>query len=356
MKSNREIYRATGLPLLQNRAFASADEARACATGDVVLVQDSKTGLIFNDAFDPSLVAYDSDYQNEQAFSDVFRRHLENVAKVVKRHFHEGPLIEIGCGKAYFLETLQRMEYAITGFDPAYEGNNPDVRREYFTSSVGLEASGIILRHVLEHVPGPVAFLETIRNANGGGGLLYIEVPCFDWICTHRAWFDIYYEHVNYFRLSDLQRMFGTVLEAGHTFGGQYLYIVADLATLTTPSQTGFNPADMPSDFLDGVRRHARHVMQQREKNHSRSAVWGAASKGVIFSLFMERAGAPVDVAIDVNPAKQGRHLPVTGVCIDSPANAVAQLEPGSDVFVMNTNYLDEIRNLSGCRFTYLTV
>src|SRR5437763_4143328 len=111
MKSNREIYRATGLPLLQNRAFNSADEARACATGDVVLVQDLKTGLIFNEAFDPSLIDYDTDYQNEQAFSDVFRRHLEGVAQVVERHFHETSLIEIGCGKAYFLETLQRMGY-----------------------------------------------------------------------------------------------------------------------------------------------------------------------------------------------------------------------------------------------------
>jgi hypothetical protein len=356
MKSNRDIYRATGLPLLQNRAFSSADDARACATGDVVLVQDLKTGLIFNEAFDPSLIDYDSEYQNEQGFSDVFRRHLTDVAKVVKRHFRDGSLIEIGCGKAYFLETLQRMGYTITGFDPAYEGNNPDVRREYFTSSVGLEASGIILRHVLEHVPDPVTFIEKIREANGGGGLLYIEVPCFDWICSHRAWFDIYYEHVNYFRLSDLQRMFGTIHEAGHTFGGQYLYIVADLATLTTPPQSGFTVADLPADFLDGVSRHARHLMRRREETQSRSAIWGAASKGVIFALFMERAGAPVDVAIDVNPAKQRRHLPVTGLCIDSPATAIAQLEPGSDVFVMNSNYLDEIKNLSGGRFTYLTV
>lgn len=356
MKSHREIYRATGLPLLQNRAFSSADEARACAKGDVVLVQDLETGLIFNEAFDPSMINYDSEYQNEQAFSDVFRRHLEDVARIVKRHFHEGSLIEIGCGKAYFLETLQRMGYAITGFDPAYEGSNPDVRREYFTSSTGLEASGIILRHVLEHVPDPVAFLRHIRDANGGGGLLYIEVPCFDWICSHRAWFDIYYEHVNYFRLSDLERMFGKIHEAGHTFAGQYLYIVADLATLQTPSQSGFDVAGVPTDFLDSVSRHAQHLLRRREETHSRSAVWGAASKGVIFSLFMERAGAPVDVAIDVNPAKQGRHLPVTGLCIDSPAAAVAQLAPGSDVFVMNSNYLDEIRNLSGDRFTYLTV
>jgi hypothetical protein len=44
-----------------------------------------------------------------------------------------------------------------------------------------------------------------------------------------QSWFDLFYEHVNYFRLDDLRRMFGTVHEAGHLFGGQYLYIVADL-------------------------------------------------------------------------------------------------------------------------------
>ena len=56
-------------------------------------------------------------------------------------------------------------------------------------------------------------------------------MPCLDWICKHRAWFDIFYEHVNYFRLTDFQRLFQRIEDSGHLFGGQYLYVVAELAS-----------------------------------------------------------------------------------------------------------------------------
>jgi len=106
------------------------------------------------------------------------------------------------------------MGFEITGFDPAYEGTNKDIIKEYFTPAAQVHRDGIILRHVLEHVQDPVAFLVNIRDSNNGNGKIYIEVPCFDWICRHRAWFDIFYEHVNYFRMDDFRRMFGKYMKA----------------------------------------------------------------------------------------------------------------------------------------------
>lgn len=211
MNAPRTIYQAEQLPVLQNQMFASESEARACARGDVQLVQDQATGLIFNQAFDPGLMHYDADYQNEQAVSGVFQRHLEDVSGIISKHFGGKSLIEVGCGKAHFMERLQQLGFEITGMDPAYEGSNPSVVRKYFTPEVGLRADGLVLRHVLEHVQHPLNFLNNLREANGGDGAIYIEVPCFDWIGRHRAWFDIYYEHVNYFRLADFHRMFEKV-------------------------------------------------------------------------------------------------------------------------------------------------
>ena len=74
------IYRADRMPVLQNRMFDSAQAARDCAKGDVVLVQSSETGLVFNQAFEPELMVYDRDYQNEQGHSAAFQRHLQDVA------------------------------------------------------------------------------------------------------------------------------------------------------------------------------------------------------------------------------------------------------------------------------------
>lgn len=356
MKFYREIYRAEQLPVFQNRMFHSEEEGINCVKGDVVLVQDLETGLIFNQAFNPDLMQYDTDYQNEQALSAVFQQHLQNISEIIQTHFYHYTLIEVGCGKGYFLEQLQQLGFQITGFDPTYGGLNPAVVKKYFNSETGLKADGFILRHVLEHVQDPVKFLAKIRDANGGGGKIYIEVPCLDWICEHYAWFDIFYEHVNYFRLTDFYRIFGTVYEANHIFNGQYLYVIADLATIKVPIATQIDQVKFPENFLDSVKQYAVRVRSLNTDHSSRSAIWGGASKGVIFALMMDRAGVRVDMVIDINPAKQGKFLAATGLQVWSPELAMSRLAAGANIFVMNSNYLNEIRELTANQFNYLLV
>jgi hypothetical protein len=72
--------------------------------------------------------------------------------------------------------------------------------------------------------------------------------------------------------------------------------------------------------------------------------VWGAGSKGVIFSLHRARVGRGIAAAVDIKPAKQGRYLPVTGVPVLDPASVIRQFPKGTVVWVMNPNYLTEIQ------------
>jgi hypothetical protein len=353
MKLCKEIYRADQLPIFQNKMFFSAAEAKNCLKGDIRLVQDLTTGLIFNQAFKPDLMQYDDSYQNEQAFSAVFQRHLHSVSDIILKHFKNQSLIEVGCGKAYFFYLLKYRGFDIKGIDPAYEGSDLSIIKAYFTPESGLQADGIILRHVLEHIQDPVQFLSNICISNRGRGKIYIEVPCFDWIVSHKAFFDIFYEHVNYFRKCDFNRMFDKIYESGNVFNGQYLYVIADLATIKKPI---FNRSDYfessMNHFLDAVHFHA-----ERLKVHGHSCnIWGGASKGVIFALFMERAGVKVDLVIDLNPAKQGRYMAATGIKVCSPTEAIPLLKSGSDLFVMNNNYLNEIQELTSYNLNYISV
>ncbi len=347
----REVFMAEVLPVLQNRVFPTAAEALASPTGDMVLVQSSDTGLVFNSAFDPGRLEYDQNYQNEQACSGVFKEHLDAVTTIIARHFSGRPLIEVGCGKGYFLDHLQRQGFDITGIDPAYEGSNASVVKARFEPGLGLSADAVVLRHVLEHVPDPISFLSSIARANGGKGGIYIEVPCLDWICQHRAWFDIFYQHVNYFRMSDFQRTFGTILESGRLFGGQYLYLVAELSSLRKPHFDADCRLDFPEDFLSGIQRLAS-IARSGERN----AIWGAASKGVIFAVHMQGAGSEFRFAIDINPVKHGKFLAGSGLCVLAPDEAMRRLRPRDNIFVMNSNYLDEIIAQSGNQYHYCKV
>lgn len=353
MTASHDIYRAEQIPVFQNMMFDTSEKARNCPKGDITLVQDRQTGLVFNRTFRPDVMSYGPDYQNEQAHSAVFQNHLNEVAAIIGRHFSSTPLVEIGCGKGRFLEQLQTAGFSITGCDPVYEGDNPAIIRELFTSSLGLVSDGIILRHVLEHIPDPVGFLSSVKKTNRDRGKIYMEVPCLDWILDHRAWFDIVYEHVNYFRLADFSGMFETVYESGSVFGGQYLYVVADLATLITPQYRAESRVELPPGFTAAIERHAGKARTAKAEGY---AVWGAAAKGVMFSLFMERAGTPAGIVIDINPAKQGKFTAGTGLPVHSPEEALDELRPGTDVYVMNSNYLSEIRLQSHNQFNYIEV
>ena len=262
------LYEQKDFPVFQNRMYDSAQEAKDCPKGDIRLVEDGSTGLVYNAAFQPELMNYDGNYQNEQGVSPCFRHHLEEVTGIVMKHLGRHHLVEVGCGKGFFVELLLERDCDIIGFDVTYEGSNPRVRKQHFEQGVIDHAKGLVLRHVLEHIQNPYTFLQFISDANGGSGRIYIEVPCFDWICDHKAWFDVFYEHVNYFRLADFRRMFGEIIDCGHLFGGQYIYVVAELSSLRPPLYEVAESVCFPSDF-------SCHADASIVAVNGRIAVWG---------------------------------------------------------------------------------
>ncbi|MFI8751695.1 class I SAM-dependent methyltransferase [Vreelandella lionensis] len=347
-----ELYRVEGVPTLQNRVYDTFLEALNSPTGNITLVQDPVSGLVYNKDFDPNAVIYDRNYNNEQAISDVFKLHLEGVANIVIRNLGKKKIVEIGCGKGFFLELMLEKGFDITGYDPSYTGENPRIEKKFYDATIRNNAKGIILRHVLEHIASPWEFLHTIKSANGGQGLIYIEVPCLDWIIKHNAWFDIFYEHVNYFRMADFENIFSHIRDSGKLFSGQYLYIVADLADLRQAPKKDINPVVFPKSFsfnIEGVDANS-YI-----NNENKAVVWGASSKGVIFSL-MKKHQKNISFAVDINPAKQGKYLPVTGLLVLSPQQFMEEFPEISEVYVMNSNYLDEVRKMTGYKYTYIDI
>jgi SAM-dependent methyltransferase len=350
--SMRELLKLEDVPVYQNKMFDTVAAARACPRGDLVLAQDDATGLVSNIAFDPRKLDYDKSYQNEQGHSSMFQEHLSEVLATLERHFRSARILEIGCGKGAFLDQLRNDGHDAWGVDPAYEGNSPYITKARFEPELGIRGDAIIMRHVLEHIPQPLTFLDTIRRANGDQGTVYIEVPCLDWILRQRTWFDVFYEHVNYFRLTDFNRMFATVHESGHLFGGQYLYAVAELSSLRDPATSGPYPSvSIPGDFFADI----DHCLDQGA-HAPQHIVWGGAAKGVMFSHHAINRGLPLDFAIDINPAKQGKFLAASGLPVLSPDYGLSRLADDAVVYVMNSNYLEEIRTLAGPNFNYIPV
>jgi hypothetical protein len=337
----RVLYAARGLPLFQNKVYRAVTAARSVDTGDVALAQCNDCDFAFNASFEPEKMEYDASYQNEQCFSAVFSSYLAEVADLVMSAVGpDGAILEIGCGKGTFFDLLKgRGVTRIKGFDPIYQGDHPDIVRANFSAKNSTErADLIVLRHTLEHIEFPLQFLHLIAAANDYRGKIYIEVPDFDWIVRKSAFWDVFYEHCNYFVRETLESLFTGSTWHG-LFRGQHQGIVANLADLvskptrqTTRRYLAF--PDVGSE-LAGRIPAGDDVF-----------VWGASSKGVTLCNLVDRGCERIKGLIDINPAKQGCYTPGSGHPIFPPGHLdrASGAHPIT-VVVTNPNYLQEIKS-----------
>ena len=333
---------------MQNKLFSTRAEALSAPSASIELCQD-ETGLVFNRAFNPAVVTYDDSYQNDQGHSLQFQRHLDEVCELCCGHLasKENLVVDVGCGKGGFVELLRGKGVNALGYDIAYQGSSPYIRKAFFSVDSHDQGHLVTLRHVLEHIPSPWQFLDGIAAANGYQGLLYVEVPDLEWILEHRAYFDFFHEHVNYFRADDFSRRFGNgVVFQCRKFGGQYLSVVINLECMRDCEHSSLarESDEWLQTAFDQVSEYDDKTFAGLAENHE-IVLWGAASKGVVFA-----AKAPVAIqnkityAIDINPNKQCQFMPISGVEVLDPTTGVSRLDPSSLVVIMNPNYEQEIR------------
>jgi SAM-dependent methyltransferase len=240
-------------------------------------------------------------------------------------------ILEIGCGDGSFLERLvQRGDNKGWGFDPSYRG--PSMRCDgrlqmlaepYDERGKEMAADVVICRHVLEHLARPVDFLRQLRRKvkDTHQTRFFFETPNGEWMLQTRAFWDIYYEHCNYFSPSSLALAFEQagfeVKEIQQVFAGQYLWLEAE-ASASPRSLACAVPADLESQ-LQQFQRADHHLRQawtttiQRLTTQGAVVVLGAAGKGVTFTNLVDPDGTLITCVVDVNPDKQGRFLPGTG-------------------------------------------
>lgn len=352
------IYEAKGFPVLQNVLYNTKEEALNCKVGDIELVQNEETGIIHNRLFDESLIDYNADYSFDPSVSQAYRKLAVGIKDIIEKYLGKEKLLEIGCGKGFFVEFLSSFGFDILGMDPAYEGSNPNIKKEYYSKETNKEFNGIIMRHVLEHIKEPYDFLCSIKDANNNKGLVYIEVPCFDYINEKSAFMDIYYEHVNYFRKKDFENMFSSIIDSGHIFGGQYLYIVADLATLKRPVKT--DVYILNNSFFAKLEDYV-HLIKNSQKN---TAIWGCGPRAQILAFWLQKYNTCIDYFVDINPVRNGKYLALVNHYENQSGGVISDITQLLDevkkdeaiVFVMNKNYLEEIKEMSKNRYEYITL
>jgi hypothetical protein len=204
----------------------------------------------------------------------------------------------------------------------------------------------------LEDVADPVGFLSAVRSTLvARRGYAYLEVfNAFRAFAAGEVW-SLTYEQCNYYSRASfstaIRRAGFRIVESGTCYGdGQYLYVEATPDDHPASAASEFAPAEQ-SVIEQFSQTQASKVQQWRERikeyrqRGRRAAVWGTGGKGI---CFLNSIGAE-DVfpwVVDINPGRQGYHVPGSGQKIIPPDQLTA-LRP-EVVVITNPLYESEIR------------
>jgi len=338
-----EILYKTKLPIMTNRLVGSIDDSLNAKIGTIELVL-SEHNYVYNRAFDESLLDYDEQYQNEQGFSSIFQKHIDDVLGIILPYTKDKDVIEIGCGKGSFLERLKQQGVRVTGYDSSYTGDKNYIVKTHIDQDSTLECDVMILRHVLEHINNPVGFLTGLSKSVKRDCLVYIEVPDTEWILRNEIFYDIAYEHCNYFALDSFNSMFSNVIKTGYLFEEQYMYVIASLDLNLQKSSNQLVSFD---SLLN-----KKHRLREKLKGN-KIIIWSAAGKGGHFAY--EFSELDIDFAVDINPKKQNKYIYGTNINVLSPAEAKIRYR-NHLVVIMNSIYTQEIMDLFGREKRYFIV
>ena len=351
------------VPVHQNLRYDSLEAAMAAPAGRLRLGVCTACGFVYNTAFDPGLLSYGAQYENDQGHSGAFQAHLDALVERVlgADGVRGGVVVEVGCGQGQFLRRLVADPTAGVighGFDPSYRGEDQPPsqpprlyfhREMYGPDSARVTADVLLCRHVIEHIPTPAPFLDSVASALAGSGYprVYFETPDVSWIFEHKVYFDVFYEHCSYFSPGSIRAAFGRagfdVTAVDRIFGGQYLWLEARRGT-DGANRSALEPGELPAmalAFGDAEARWRSSAAAALRDMAGPVAVWGAGAKGATYASLLDPDHQHIDCIVDINPGKQGAFLPGSGHPVLAPEALIGR--GVRTVVLMNPNYRDEV-------------
>jgi hypothetical protein len=357
------FFRVAATPVTCTSIFDTPEQARAVPSGPVDLAACPACGLIYNTAFDAARAQIGARYESSQAASAHFGAFARDLARTwVERHALAGrTVLEIGCGQCDFLrlllETGVRHGIGVDPLAPApppADGARLEIQQRLFDdTTLDIEAKAAVCRHTLEHIDDVDGFLQALGRwaARDSERVVLFELPATERLLDDRGFWDVYYEHCNYFTARSLTHAFERagfeVLRCEPTYGDQYLLLEARAAAARELAPQRRGVADLVTRCAEFARDVAAAVDRCGHRLRAMSAsggpivLWQGAAKTVGF-LAAIPAGDRVRCAVDLNVQRHGRYLPGTGLAVIAP-EALRALRP-AHVVLMNPVYRDEVQ------------
>lgn len=316
------------------------------------------------------------DYLYISSMSDTLVAHLQGLAQAVSSRFDLGAddlVVDVGCNDGTLLKGFQAHGAKTLGVEPAANlaamsrEAGVEIVNDYFgakTAQAVLDSHGparaITLTNVFPHLPFLDDFMAGAQTLLADDGVLVLEAHYLQDLLAHRAFDTVYHEHVSYWALRPMMRLFerygmevvdiarlpihhGQIRVFAQRKGiGMPAATVATLVEEETAA--GLDRFETFAQFGDGVlglKRDLWNLLDNLAADGQKIAAYGAPAKGSTLLSFFGIGPDTVPYIADKSPLKQGRVTPGTHIPVVSPAHI--QEDKPDYMLLLAWNFADEI-------------
>lgn len=308
--------------------------------------------------------------------SDTLKNHLWDLSDVLVRRYGLGSqdlVIDIGCNDGTLLKGFQRHGVRPLGVDPAQnlaaftDGSGIERYTKLFTATAARElvekfghAALITATNTFPHIQQLDDFIEGLKIALKPGGAFVIEMHYLLDMIEQVAFDTIYHEHVSYWALGPMKRLFEkhgmSVVDAERVplhHGQLRVHVQRQGEGTVQPGVEQVLAAEKSAglDKLSTFQRFAENARTIKRDLHrtlsdlldkgERVAGYGAPAKGNTLLGFLEIGPELLPYIVDRSPLKQGLYTPGTHIPVVGPERLLA--DQPEYVLLLAWNFIDEI-------------
>jgi len=316
------------------------------------------------------------DYLYISSASDTLKAHLFDLSDIVSERYHlnsKDLVIDIGCNDGTLLSGFKRHGVKTLGVDPAQnlavftEKLGIDRHIGFFNSSSAKEivkkygpASAITATNTFPHIPELQDFVRGLDIALAPEGVFVLEAHYLIDILDQGAFDTIYHEHVSYWALGPMQRLFEAngfeivnaerlplhhgQLRVSVQRKGKGKVQAAVKEILDDEQARGLNDFKTFQHFAEEVQRMKKELTEtvnQLRAAGKRIVGYGAPAKGNTLLCFLELGPDKIEYIADKSPLKQGLFTPGLHVPVVPPDKLLA--DQPDYVLLLAWNFVDEI-------------
>lgn len=308
--------------------------------------------------------------------SDTLVGHLLDLSDILVRRYRLGPadlVIDIGCNDGTLLREFQRHGVRPLGVDPARNlaefasGGGIARYTDLFTASTAQDivskwgpASLVTATNTFPHIQNLDDFIQGIKTVLKPQGVLVIEMHYLFDLIDQLAFDTIYHEHVSYWALGPMQRLFErhgmNVVDAERVpihhgqlrvhvqrqgEGAVHSRVAEIIAAEKAAKLDNFETYERFAERVQKIKKDLREKLAEFAQKGQQVAGYGAPAKGNTLLGFLGIGPGLLPYIVDRSPLKQGLFTPGTHIPVVAPERLL--LDQPAYVLLLAWNFVDEI-------------